>query len=121
MNSQEYRAGETRHGPLQLKSIWSDGELRNFDLMVILQVSGCEHAADRILQGEKVSEEDKSSLTIANEVAQKKGYRPLFDLTDDDASVSEGAGAALKEFFRSEEWRREIAGPHALFDPRPRW
>jgi hypothetical protein len=106
MNSHEYRAGDTTHGPLQLKSIWDDHELRNFELMVILQVSGCEHAADRILRGGKVSGEDKSALAIANELAQQKGYRPLFDLTDDGASVSEGAAAALREFFHSEEWKK---------------
>ncbi|MDE8671065.1 hypothetical protein LFT44_20845 (plasmid) [Arthrobacter sp. FW306-05-C] len=104
MNSQEYRAGETTYGPLELKSIWKRHELRNFDLMVILQVSGGEHAAQRILRDEEVSAEDKASLAIANDLAKQKGYLPLFDLADDGAEVSEGQRAELEEFFESEEW-----------------
>lgn len=76
MNSHEYRAGRTTHGPLQLKSIWDDRELRNFDLMVILQVSGCEHAADRIIRGDKASAEDKASLAVATSWLSKKATVP---------------------------------------------
>ncbi|NQD89238.1 hypothetical protein HP499_15740, partial [Paenarthrobacter sp. CM16] len=47
MASSEYRAGETIYGPLELKSIWINHELRDFELMVIIQVSGCELIAER--------------------------------------------------------------------------
>ncbi|MGO4473907.1 hypothetical protein AB4Y95_18445 [Arthrobacter sp. M-10] len=106
MTSHESRAGDrTTFGPLQLQSIWHEHELRNFDLMVIMQVSGCEHIAERVISGESVSTEDKSALVIANEIAEQKGYLPLFDVTDDDARISENAGSELEKFFRSEEWQ----------------
>lgn len=107
MTSHESRAGDrTTFGPLQLRSIWHEHELRNFDLMVIMQVSGCEHVAERVISGESVSTEDKSALVIANEIAEQKGYLPLFDMTDDDARISENAGSELEKFFRSEEWQK---------------
>jgi uncharacterized protein YceK len=106
MTSQESRAGDrSTIGPLQLKSIWHEHELRNFDLMVILQISGCEHIAERVINGESVSTEDKSALAIANELAKQKGYLPVFDMTDDDVRVSENAGLELEKFFSSEEWQ----------------
>ncbi|WP_284756232.1 hypothetical protein [Arthrobacter sp. efr-133-R2A-120] len=73
--------------------------------MVILQISGCEHIAERMIKDESVSAEEKSVLVIANELAEQKGYLPLFDVTDDDVRISENAGSELKKFFRSEEWQ----------------
>ncbi|GAB2732887.1 hypothetical protein GCM10027038_34150 [Arthrobacter bambusae] len=106
MTSHESRAGDrTTFGPLQLRSIWNEHELRNFDLMVILQVSGCEHIAERVISGEPVSTEDKSALVVANDLAKQKGYLPLFDVTDDDVRISENAGSELRKFFSSEEWQ----------------
>lgn len=106
MTSHESRAGDTTtFGPLQLKSIWHEHELRNFDLMVIMQASGCEHIAERVIKGESVSAGDKSVLEIANELAKQKGYLPLFDVTDDNARISENAGSELEKFFRSGEWQ----------------
>lgn len=105
MTSYESRAGDrSTFGPLQLKSIWHDHELRNFDLMVIIQISGCEHIAERVMRGERVSAEEKSVLEIANDLAKQKGYLPLFDLAGDNARISEKAEAELEKFFRSEEW-----------------
>ena len=107
MTSHESRAGDrTTFGPVQLQSIWHEHELRNFDLMVIMQVSGCEHIAERVISGESVSAEEKSVLVIANELAEQKGYLPLFDVTDDDARISENAGPELEKFFSSEEWQK---------------
>ena len=107
MTSYESRAGDSSTiGPLQLKSIWNEHELRNFDLMVIMQASGCEHIAERVIKGESVSAEDKSVLVIANDLAKQKGYLPLFDMTDDDARISENAGPELEKFFSSEEWQK---------------
>ncbi|MGM7775446.1 hypothetical protein ACSVHC_05415 [Arthrobacter sp. KNU-44] len=74
--------------------------------MVILQISGCEHIAQRAIGGESVSAEEKSVLVIANELAEQKGYLPLFDMTDDDVRISENAGPELESFFRSEEWQK---------------
>ncbi|GAB3564550.1 hypothetical protein GCM10027405_20810 [Arthrobacter alkaliphilus] len=72
--------------------------------MVILQVSGCEHIAERVISGDPVSTEEKSVLEIANDLAKQKGYLPLFDLTDGNARISENAGPELAKFFESEEW-----------------
>jgi hypothetical protein len=106
MTSHESRAGDrSTFGPLQLKSIWHEHELRNFDLMVIMQISGCEHIAERIISGGSVSTEDKSALVIANELAEQKGYLPLFDVTDDEVRISKNGGSELEKFFRSEEWQ----------------
>jgi hypothetical protein len=105
MTSYESRAGETTHGPLQLKSIWIEHELRNFDLMVIIQASGCEHIAQSVIAGEPNSENDKSVLRIANDLAKQKGYEPLFDLSG-PARVSEDAGPELERFFESAEWSK---------------
>lgn len=74
--------------------------------MVIMQISGCEHIAERVISGESVSAKDKSVLVIANELAGQKGYLPLFDVTDDGARISENAGPELEKFFRSEEWQK---------------
>lgn len=105
MTSHESRAGDrSTLGPL-LQSIWHEHELRNFDLMVILQISGCEHSAERVIRGESVSADEKSVLVIANELAEQKGYLPLFDVCDDHARISENAGSELEKFFSSEEWQ----------------
>lgn len=83
--------------------------------MVILQISGCEHIAERVLSGESVPAEDQSALAIANELAEQKGYLPLFDLTGDGAHISENAGSELGKFFRSEEWeKRDRSGTRQL-------
>lgn len=74
--------------------------------MVILQISGCEHIAQRVIGGESVSAEEKSVLAIANELAEQKGYLPLFDVTDIDARISNNAGPELEKFFSSEEWQK---------------
>ncbi|MFJ6454967.1 hypothetical protein [Paenarthrobacter sp. NPDC091669] len=104
MASSEYRAGETTYGPLQLKSIWINHELRDFELMVIIQVSGCELIAERLLQGEPVSPRDEPNLDLANFLAKQKGYLPLFDLAGQEPSLVGGAAAGLREFFLSDEW-----------------
>ncbi|WP_026542923.1 hypothetical protein [Paenarthrobacter nicotinovorans] len=104
MTSSEYRAGETTYGPLQPKSIWIKHELRDFELMVIIQVSGCELIAERLLQGEPLSGTDEPPLEVANYIAMQKGYVPLFDLSGQEPVLAEGAEAGLREFFSSDEW-----------------
>ncbi|WP_133204650.1 MULTISPECIES: hypothetical protein [Arthrobacter] len=74
--------------------------------MVILQISGCEHIAKRVLAGQAVSQADMSVLAIANDLAQQKGYLPMFVLTGLDAQVSENAADELEKFFGSEEWQK---------------
>jgi hypothetical protein len=105
MTGYEVRAGDSSTiGPLQLKSIWHEHEFRNFDLMVILQASGCEHIAERVISGKFVSTEENSVLEIATDLAKQKGYLPLFDMTDGNARISENAGPELTKFFSSKEW-----------------
>ncbi|WP_285727163.1 hypothetical protein [Psychromicrobium xiongbiense] len=101
----EYRPGGPGFGPHQLVSIWTDRQLRNFDLMVILQVSAGENAAQKILNGEQLTNGDKETLVIANELAQQKGYLPIFALTETDARLAEDAKAQLEAFFSSRDWQ----------------
>lgn len=109
----EYRAGEATFGPLQLKSIWISHLLRNFELMVILQVSGCEHTVARVLRGESISSADRGPLDIANHVAKHKGYLPLFEMSG-QPQISEDGHQVLKDVLESDEWRgrdtRQLTG-----------
>lgn len=104
MMSNENRRGDPTFGPLQLKSIWDQHDFRNFDLMVIIQASGCEHIAERVLQGEAISADDRSVLEIANDLAQQSGYLPLFDLSGVKVLVAEGGDEELAKFFVSDQW-----------------
>ncbi|MDR6437054.1 hypothetical protein J2790_002197 [Paenarthrobacter nicotinovorans] len=104
MASTEYRAGETTYGPLQLKSIWINHGLRDFELVVIIQASGCELIAERLIQGESVSGTDEPPLEVANYIAKQKGYLPLFDLSGQEPDLAGGAEAGLRDFFSSDEW-----------------
>ncbi|SDW04139.1 hypothetical protein SAMN04487912_101231 [Arthrobacter sp. cf158] len=115
MDSNEYRADETITGPLQLKSIWQNHDQRNFDLMVILQISGCEHAAQSFIRNEQISALERQSLNIANEIAAQKGYLPLFDLTEQNAGITDNGAATLQDFFHSAEWEtRDPRGTRKL-------
>jgi hypothetical protein len=62
--------------------------------------------AERVISGESVATEDKSALVIANELAEQEGCLPLFEVTDNDARISENAVPELEKFFRSEEWQK---------------
>lgn len=104
MTSFESRAGEKDFGPLQLKSIWREHSLRDFDLRVIIQVSGCEEIAQKVIQGDHISESEKAPLEIANDLAKQKGYLPIFNVSKESERVSEGAEEILQKFFDSREW-----------------
>lgn len=116
MDSHESRAGDsTTHGPLQLKSIWISHPLRNFDLMVIMQTSGGEEIAQRVISGKEVSASEVEVLEIANELAQQKGYLPLFNVSGNSAAVTDGANEELASFFKSEDWlKRDKRGTRQL-------
>ncbi|MEV7605136.1 hypothetical protein AB0N65_06830 [Paenarthrobacter sp. NPDC089322] len=105
MTTSDYRVGETHAGSVHLTSIWVSHILRNFDLMVIIQVSGCEHIAARVLRGERISPSKRAPLNIANHVAKQKGYLPLFVFSGKDVRVSDGGESVLKDFFESADWK----------------
>jgi hypothetical protein len=71
--------------------------LRNFDLKVIIQISGCERSAARLLHGERLSGADVGPLTMANHAARHMGYLPLFDLAGKAPTIAPGGEAVLRE------------------------
>lgn len=104
MTTYQSRGGDPTFGPLPLKSIWVEHTFRDFDLMVIIQASGCEHIADRVIAGESISASDKSVLEIANNLAEQKGYLPLFDFDRERVYVAEEASGEFAKFFSSDQW-----------------
>ena len=99
MNINESRAGDKTIGPLQLKSIWDDHKLRDFDLRIIIQVSGCETIAENVMAGKNISLKDQAVLEIANDLAGQKGYKPLFDVSENGVFFNDKGGIVLRRCF----------------------
>ncbi|WP_426006358.1 hypothetical protein ACPFL9_05855 [Paenarthrobacter sp. NyZ202] len=87
-----------------LRSIWEPDILRDFELRVILQMSGCEDVTTRLLAGERMSLADRSPLDLANYIARQKGFMPLFVLSGSEVGIADGGEEVLRRFFRSEVW-----------------
>jgi hypothetical protein len=105
-NSHEVRAGSTSMGPHALRSWQPLHDLTDFDLMVIMQVAGCEAQAASLLSGSSsFSEKDLENLTIANDLAKQKGYTDLFEFAVDGPQVSWDARQALTHLFASNVWK----------------
>ncbi|MFC8041270.1 hypothetical protein ACFUOZ_18120 [Paenarthrobacter sp. NPDC057355] len=89
-----------RGGPLSAPTLRSFGTghvLRDFDLKVIMQISGCERGARRLLRGEPLSTADVGPLTMANHAARHMGYLPLFELGGQGPSIGPEVEAVLCE------------------------
>ncbi|MFJ4267993.1 hypothetical protein ACIPY1_15665 [Paenarthrobacter nicotinovorans] len=71
--------------------------LRDFDLKVIMQISGCERGARRLLRREPLSAADVGPLAMANHAARHMGYLPLFKLGGKVPSIALGVEAVLRE------------------------
>ncbi|MFF2844352.1 hypothetical protein [Paenarthrobacter sp. NPDC057981] len=80
-----------------LRSFGTGHVLRDFDLKVIVQISGCERGARRLLRGEPLSAADVGPLTMANHAAHHMGYLPLFELGGKVPSIAPGVEAVLRE------------------------
>jgi len=79
------------------RSPWASHLLRNFDLKVIIEISGCERSAARLLRGEALSGVDVGPLAMANHAARHMGYLPLFELSGNKQSITQGGEAVLLE------------------------
>ncbi|WP_347110168.1 hypothetical protein AAHB33_05565 [Paenarthrobacter sp. S56] len=104
MVTNEYRVGDNTYGPLELRSIWKRHKLRDFELRVILQVSGCDEVASRVLAGQTILPDEKSALEVANEIAKQKGYLPLFETTGVRVQITDDGSSELSLFLKSQEW-----------------
>lgn len=71
--------------------------LRNFDLEVIIEISGCERSASRLLRGEPLSGVDVGPLAMANHAARHMGYLPLFELGGKATSIAPGVEDVLRK------------------------
>ena len=89
-----------------LRSIWEPHILRDFELRVILQMSGCEQVLVQILAGGSVGPEDRAPLDLANYIAKQKGYSPLFLFSGQEVCIAEDAEKVLRRFFDSDVWIR---------------
>jgi hypothetical protein len=105
-DSHEVRVGSTSMGPHALRSWQPLHDFTDFDLMVIMQVAGCEaQAASLLSDGSSFSEKDLENLTIANDLAKQKGYTDLFEFPADGPHVSRDARHALTHLFDSNIWK----------------
>ncbi|MGR0158591.1 hypothetical protein [Paenarthrobacter nitroguajacolicus] len=95
MSTIEFPPGEPSSA--QLRSVWNRHLLRDFDMRVIIQISGCERSAAQLLRGEPLSGVDVGSLALANHAARHMGYLPLFDLSGKVPVITEGGEAVLRE------------------------
>lgn len=69
-----------------------------------MQMAGCDHTAARILAGESIAAADRPPLDLANYIATKKGYLPLFLYSGSDVRIAEAGRDVLLAFFESEVW-----------------
>jgi hypothetical protein len=92
-------------GPHQLRSLGELHEFREFDLMVIFQASGCEGMALNLLEGRPISTNEHLTAEIANDLAQQKGYAPIFDLSGPREQLFSDARSAVEALFNSSIWR----------------
>ncbi|MDI2036772.1 hypothetical protein [Paenarthrobacter nitroguajacolicus] len=97
MSTTEFPLGGLLPEHANLRSLWTSHLLRNFDLRVIIQISGCERSAARLLRGEPLSGVDVGPLAMANHAARHMGYLPLFDLSGKAPSITQGGEAVLRE------------------------
>ena len=97
MSTTEFASGEQSSGAANLRSIRKEHLLRNFDLKVIILISGCERSAARLLRGEPLSGADVGQLNMANHAARHLGYLPLFDLSGKAPSITQDTKAVLRE------------------------
>jgi hypothetical protein len=82
--------------------------LRDFDLKVIMQISGCERGARRLLRGEPLSAADVGPLAMANHAARHMGYLPLFELGGKVPSIAPGVEAVLRELLEKQGRGQQI-------------
>ena len=87
-----------------LRSIWEPHILRDFELRLVLQMSGCEAVLARLLAGESLGPGDRPPLDLANYVAKQKGYLPLFLFTGQEVRIAEDGEEVLRSFFDSNVW-----------------
>ncbi|WP_275778483.1 hypothetical protein [Paenarthrobacter sp. Y-19] len=97
MSTTEIPPGGSLSDPAHPKSPWSSHLLRNFDLKVIIEISGCERSASRLLRGEPLSGVDVGPLAMANHAAGHMGYLPLFELGGKAPSVAPGVEDVLRK------------------------
>lgn len=87
-----------------LRSIWEPHILRDFELRVILQMSGCEGVLARLLAGESLGAGDRAPLDLANYIAKQKGFLPLFLFSGRAVRISENGCEILLAFLGSQVW-----------------
>ena len=104
MEFREARAGRTSMGPHQPRSLEEPHDLRDFDLMVVFQASGCESIALRLLRGIHIRPDEHELAEIANALAQEKGYSPIFNVSPEEVRLLSDARPAVEALFESQTW-----------------